>query len=51
MRVLVTEYFKFDNDERNQEVISCIKRNMDSGLFDKVVTLSEKDECPYGDKC
>lgn len=46
MRVLITEYFHFSVDERRKEVIGCIKNNIDSGLFDKVIVLSEKDECP-----
>ena len=46
MRVLVTEYFHFPSDIRRKEVLSCIEKNVKSGLFDKVVVLSEKDECP-----
>jgi hypothetical protein len=46
MRVLITEYFNFSLKERNNEVLKCIKNNIDSGLFDRVIVLSERDECP-----
>lgn len=45
MRILITEYFKFPVEARRDEVTGCIKDNINSGLFDKVVVLSEKDEC------
>ena len=49
MRVLITEYFKFSLDARVQEILTCIKKNVDSGFFDRVIVLAEKDECPYGE--
>ena len=43
MRVLITEYFKFSSEARDQEVCTAIQKNI--ALFDKVVVLSEKDQC------
>ena len=44
-RFLIFEYFKFSNHERNQEILHCVKKNIESKLFDKIIILSEKHEC------
>ena len=41
--ILITEYFKSDSKERNDEIITCIKNNIKSGLFNQVILLNEKD--------
>jgi len=47
MRVLITEYFKFSSDIRDKEVCTAIQKNV--SLFDNVVVLSEKDQCPVAE--
>ena len=41
--ILITEYFKSDLEERDNEIINCIKNNIKSNLFDQIVLLNEKD--------
>tara|TARA_R110000744_G_scaffold22946_1_gene58337 strand:- start:301 stop:954 length:654 start_codon:yes stop_codon:yes gene_type:complete len=41
--ILITEYFKSDLEERNNEIITCIKNNVKSGLFNKIILLNESD--------
>ena len=40
--ILITEYFKSDSKERNDEIVTCIKNNIKSGLFNQVILLNEK---------
>tara|TARA_R110001592_G_scaffold59738_1_gene181327 strand:+ start:135 stop:779 length:645 start_codon:yes stop_codon:yes gene_type:complete len=41
--ILITEYFKSDLEERNNEIITCIKNNSKLDLFSKIILLNEKD--------
>ena len=41
--ILITEYFKSDSEERNNEIITCIKNNVKSNLFNQIILLNEQD--------
>jgi hypothetical protein len=45
-RVLLTEFFTFSNESRNDEIRFVLDKNVKSGLFDEIVLLSEKDQGP-----
>ena len=41
--ILLTEYFKSSLEERNNEVVTSIKNNVKSGLFNQIILLNEED--------
>lgn len=40
--ILFTEYFKSTNADRNNEILECLKKNSESGLFAKIIVFCEK---------
>ena len=45
--VLLIEYFKSKNAKRYEEYLKCIKNNIDSGIFDKIVVFAEDNTFPF----
>lgn len=43
---LVTQYYKPDQSKRRQEIESCLKKNLECSVIDKVVLLNEKACAP-----
>lgn len=39
---LITQYFIHNNKERHNEIQSCLKRNLELGVFDKIYLINER---------